>query len=261
MKSPFPGMDPYLETRWGDVHSSLCVEIRSALQPLLPKGLRARAQEGVLVDTSDDSTNVRFEPDVSIVKTSRPTGVVAVADLVSSKQPLLVTPVVSVRRDRWVEIIDTSAGNRVVTAIEVLSPSNKSRGRDNDAYRRKLDRYTEAGVNIVEIDLLRSSRQHLLIRSDLLPVDSRGPYFICVHRASREDGAWEVYSVSLREALPVVAVPCRASDRDVPLALQPLIEATYVDGAHDDIDYSVPPDPPFDPEDALWVAPLISVRQ
>ena len=34
--SPFPGMDPYLEARWSDVHAALCPAIRAALQPLLP---------------------------------------------------------------------------------------------------------------------------------------------------------------------------------------------------------------------------------
>jgi len=36
MKSPFPVMDPYLEGRWGGVHTALRIGIRSALQPVLP---------------------------------------------------------------------------------------------------------------------------------------------------------------------------------------------------------------------------------
>src|SRR5207248_5881448 len=54
MKSPFPGMDPYLESRWSDVHTALCTGIRTALQPRLPRGLRARAQQDVLLETTDD---------------------------------------------------------------------------------------------------------------------------------------------------------------------------------------------------------------
>ncbi len=42
MGSPFPGMDPYLESHWGDVHASLVIYIRDALQGLLPVDLRAR---------------------------------------------------------------------------------------------------------------------------------------------------------------------------------------------------------------------------
>ena len=33
MTSPFPGMDPYLERRWDDVHLSLCTYARDQLQP------------------------------------------------------------------------------------------------------------------------------------------------------------------------------------------------------------------------------------
>lgn len=45
MKSPFPGMDPYLESRWSDVQLTLTVRIQEALQPALPVALRARATE------------------------------------------------------------------------------------------------------------------------------------------------------------------------------------------------------------------------
>ena len=35
MKSPFPGMDPYLETRWEGVHQTLTIYARDAIQPRL----------------------------------------------------------------------------------------------------------------------------------------------------------------------------------------------------------------------------------
>lgn len=36
MTSPFPGMDPFIESRglWGDFHGSLISEIKNALEPL-----------------------------------------------------------------------------------------------------------------------------------------------------------------------------------------------------------------------------------
>ena len=40
MNSPFPGMDPYLERHWGDVHQALVTYIRDQLQPSLPDDLR-----------------------------------------------------------------------------------------------------------------------------------------------------------------------------------------------------------------------------
>ncbi len=46
MKSPFPGMDPYLEYHWGDIHASLIVSVRDALNQRLPRDLVARRQPG-----------------------------------------------------------------------------------------------------------------------------------------------------------------------------------------------------------------------
>ena len=47
MKSPFPGMDPYLERHWGDVHQALVTYIRDQLQPSLPDDLRTDAGAGL----------------------------------------------------------------------------------------------------------------------------------------------------------------------------------------------------------------------
>jgi hypothetical protein len=215
MKSPFPGMDPYLEGRWGDVHTALCIGIRSALQPVLPTGLRARAHEDVLLP--------------------------------------------GIERSRWVEIIDTTAGNRVVTAIEILSSGNKHSGKLNKRYRRKIDQYIEADVNVVEIDLLRSSRARLAVQREELPPERRAPYLTCVCRTS-DPLQWEVYPMPLREPLPTIPIPCRETDDDVALAVQPLIDQIYREGGHDDIDYHRPCEPPLESDDAAWATGLIHRR-
>ena len=46
MKSPFPGMDPYLEQHWGDVHQAFVTYLRDSLQPQLPGGLRPAWKSG-----------------------------------------------------------------------------------------------------------------------------------------------------------------------------------------------------------------------
>jgi len=47
MKSPFPGMDPYLETRWGDVHTSLVTYARDQVQPQMPRALHVPVEEHI----------------------------------------------------------------------------------------------------------------------------------------------------------------------------------------------------------------------
>ena len=54
MKSPFPGMDPYLEGHWGDLHHRLIQYAGDALQPGLPNDLRAWVEERVFLATWPD---------------------------------------------------------------------------------------------------------------------------------------------------------------------------------------------------------------
>ena len=53
-KSPFPGMDPYLETLWPEVHASLIVYARNQLNSQLPSDLQAnidaRAKNDALIE-------------------------------------------------------------------------------------------------------------------------------------------------------------------------------------------------------------------
>src|SRR5438552_18369872 len=67
MKSPFPGMDPYLEARWADVHQSLITYARDALQPDLPGDLRARIEERVFVETEAEQIR-RIVPDLHVAQ-------------------------------------------------------------------------------------------------------------------------------------------------------------------------------------------------
>src|SRR5436190_11969650 len=65
MKSPFPGMDPYLERYWGDVHHGLIQYTRDALQPRLPNDLRARVEERVFVEREPERIR-QAVPDVHV---------------------------------------------------------------------------------------------------------------------------------------------------------------------------------------------------
>ena len=49
MPSPFPGMDPYLESHWRDVHQRLVLYSCDAIQESLPAQLRARIEERVVL--------------------------------------------------------------------------------------------------------------------------------------------------------------------------------------------------------------------
>src|SRR5438094_10612158 len=72
MPSPFPGMDPYLEAHWRDVHARLIIYASDALQGVLPPSLRARVEETVLLETPKGIGDHPLFPDVRVVEyTSR----------------------------------------------------------------------------------------------------------------------------------------------------------------------------------------------
>src|SRR6266699_5985968 len=123
MKNPFPGMNPYLEDHWQDVHTGLTVYIRDQLQAKLPSDLLARAEEQVAID--EDGRPRAMRPDVKIVEPARlhepaPAYAVAGGDDITAATPFVVVLEPDVHR--WVQILD--AGGRLITVIEVLSPKS-----------------------------------------------------------------------------------------------------------------------------------------
>lgn len=79
-----------------------------------------------------------------------------------------------------------------------------------------------------------------------------------MYRAGRTGGC-ELYAIDLREPLPVINIPLRAGDKDVPLDLQPLIRRVYKNGRFP-IDYGEPCDPPLEGEEAAWARELLAAR-
>lgn len=258
MKSPFPGMDPYLEARWSDVHPTLITHIREGLQPILPRALRARSEERVLVETDEGEGLASYRADMAVVDTGRVASEMARGGLaVASVEPVVIQYYAGPIIDRFIHIIDVTSGNRVVTAVEILSPWNKAPGRLNRDYLRKLDDYARGEVSTVEIDLLRyPPRGRLPVADADIPVHRRTAYYASV-RYGWEPDRWWAYPLSLRQPLPRIPIPLRRSDGDVGLDLQPLIERVYVGGGHDDIDYSRPANPPLENEDAVWADELL----
>ena len=154
--------------------------------------------------------------------------------------------------------IQEAGGGRVVTTIEVVSLANKFAGDGQRKYQQKQREMKEAGVNIVEIDLLRQGPWILVAPEESVPPYYRKPYRICVWRSTHQ-GECEFYKTTLRERLPSIRIPLRPTEADVRLDLQKLIDRCYINGAYDDIDYRKDRRPPFssnDP-DAAWVRALL----
>lgn len=254
-KSPFPGMDPYLEQFWGDVHSRFVVYMADHINDQLPGDLQARVEEGLMVDTETYSR--RIYPDVQVVDRPEMTFPSGTSDSGTAvAEPCVVILPHERRTERHVEIIDRNSGNRVVTAIELLSPVNKCKGPGRGAYERKQKEYIDAGVNLVEIDLIRQGAFVVAIPEVLVPKYCRTTYIICVRRADRQSEV-ELIPVPLQEPLPNIAIPLRPTDADIVLQLQPLLDECYRRGRYSSLDYTRPLNPSLDNDDQVWTDQLL----
>jgi hypothetical protein len=258
MQSPFPGMDPYLEMNWRDVHNSLCTYARDLLQPQLRPALLARIDERLMVETEIEESRSIY-PEVSVVQKFPRSWIANTASATGVAEPLRIEIPDDPAYDGYVQIIDPRNGYKVITVIEFLSISNKTLGKGADQYREKQQESIDARISIVEIDLLRAGPWVLKADEERVPAEARKPYRGCVRRAW-ENGVVDYYHFSIQKRLPKIRIPLRQGDSDAILDLQELIDRTYENGGYDSIDYSIPPIPALDAETAAWAQELIARR-
>jgi hypothetical protein len=255
MKSPFPGMDPYLERRWRDVHATLISYARELLNKQLPPDLAARTEDRVYVESGGESIRA-IHPDVRVSE-QQPLPEMTLPELssVTVAQPIMIELDAEPVTEHFIEIIELD-GERVVTAIEFISPTNKIPGDGRDAYLKKRREFIESRANLVEIDLVRSGDWVSLMRPYRVPAAHHTAYRACVRRASQPARA-ELYPIPLRSPLPTIPVPLRADDPLVTLNLQELLNRTYETGRYAGMNYGRECDPPFSAEDAVWADEIL----
>jgi hypothetical protein len=262
-KSPFPGMDPYLEQHWLDVHHSLCTYTRDALQPQLGDRFIARLNERLMVETPSAAPHV-IGPDVHVSRPRRSRrheeegGVATLDEPVTEgvAKPYLVGIKADPFHQGFIEIRERGESGKLVTVIEFVSPTNKLAGEGRGQYRQKRHELFDARISLVEIDLTRQGKRQLIVPSIDVPA-MHETHFVSVFRGYRFSPL-ELYPISLREPLPNIPIPLQKNDRDVILKLQTVVDLAYVRGAyHVDLDYSKPPSPPLRGEDATWAKQLL----
>jgi hypothetical protein len=261
MPSPFPGMDPYLENPelWPDVHHGLISGMQAALNRAFVPRYVARVELRVYVSDQDDpGRDDHRVPDVRIEKAARRKGTKKAkpAEALAVAEPLSISFLPDEEIEEARLEIHHRESKALVAVIEVLSPSNKIRG---SAGRRSfLDKRREmlaSEAHWIEIDLLRAGEPSLvrLARTDC-------DYRIVVSRC--EDCRYaKFWPVSVRQALPVIGIPLRGKDPDVPLDLNAVLRTAYDNAAYDvSLDYRRDPVPPLSREDAVWAAKLLRER-
>jgi hypothetical protein len=253
-------MNPFFEQRWRDAHASLITYMSDALQECLPPDLVARTEEEVVTVSAGGSATI-YRPDVQVQQP----GILkepSVIETATMRPPTVPTEPIRVfteeEVDRWVEVRDVTG--RLITVLELLSPSNKLESAERDRYDRKRATLISGGVNLVEIELVRSGAWVFpgSIRSVLRQANAA--YGVCVFRPTRQTEQ-EVYPIRLREPLPAIRIPLRPSDADVVLDLQALIDACHERRRYHLLDYRLALDPSLSPEDAAWAEQLLREHQ
>jgi hypothetical protein len=182
-------------------------------------------------------------PDVKIVEdpsafsmsSAETDGGIAVAGIAVA-EPIVLQLESEPVNEPYIVIMDID-GNRIITVIEFLSPSNKIEGEGRESYLKKYRELLAGNVSIVEIDLVRSGEWVSVPRRYQMPAKYRTTYRVCVRRNTRPDKV-ELYPITLRQKLPAVRIPLRPGDADVSLDLQPILDQAYRNGRYDRIDYA-----------------------
>jgi hypothetical protein len=268
MKSPFPGMDPYIEGHgrlWEDFHRGLIAEIHASIAKQLPErfAVRGEYRAYVVLNDNGDKKQHGLVADLGLYNVGRPEqapapgGSVVVAEPALSMEPQTLRAFVAEEyREAFLEIYEVEPEWRLVTGIEVLSPSNKRPETPGWVqYTRKRQALLMGEANFVEIDLLRGGT-----RMPMLDPWPNSPYTLLVARREKAPSC-KVWPAHYRLPLPAIPVPLTAPHPDVTLELQPLVEAVYARSRYDySIDYSKPLSPPLSEGEAAWLAQRLSQR-
>ncbi len=258
MPSPFPGMDPLIESMpdcWMEFHSAFVNCIRNVLVPRVRPHYEVRAEKQVYITGDEDAELFRIRPDVHIAEAghgwrdyARP----GKASLEAQPRTILLS---EAPEQLFLRIVDRS-DRRVVTVIELLSPSNKGSGDDRRQYLQKRINIGRTHTNLVEVDLLRAGQR--LATTEPLPEAEFAAY---ITRAGRFPDA-DVYVWTLRDRLPTIPIPLRGADPDVGIDLQDLFDQVYEQVGYDyALKYDQPIQPPLSDADAAWAADILAHRQ
>lgn len=221
MPSPFPGMDPFLETEklWPEFHHHLVLSLYQILLPGLVDRYRARVSQRKYYTEMALFTSVIREEHTE--------------DLIEVRQ----------RSD-----------GRLVTLIDVVSPANKVTRQGRQAYLDKRREGRNANANLVELDLVLQGEPTLEYSRDGLP---DWDYAVTVTRSTQPE-RYEIYTVTLQKRLPRFRLPLCPDDRDTVMDLHTAFTRAYDQGGFaDKIDYKGDLAVKLEDEDRSWVEQVL----
>jgi hypothetical protein len=170
-----------------------------------------------------------------------------------TEQALFTSVVREEHQEEFIEVRQRSDG-RLVTLVDVVSPSNKTTDAGRLAYLTKRGEAKAGGANLVEIDLVLQGQPTLDYSREGLP---EWDYAVTVTRAAHAE-KHEIYSSTLQKRLPRFRLPLAPDDRDTVLDLHASFTRCYDQaGFAAQIDYQHDPPVRLGDEDRQWLHELL----
>lgn len=263
--NPYPGINAHLNsflqtpgTReeasyWPTFHGQTIVQMVITLNLHLPDNYIALNERSFQSRSLEDFVGTlaiqQPRPDVTVfqrqtsavstplaVSTATPTWEAALADVV---EPIRQPMAVAIR-----ELVAPRELGRIVTWIELLSPSNKPSGSHYDTYAIKRVEALETDVPLIEIDYLHESRSPLLQLPRYLHDADATPFSIIVSdpRPNWAQGKVQVYGFHIGQPIPAFPLPLAGEER-VMFDLNAVYRNTFQTGRwHIFLDYAAVPE-------------------
>lgn len=258
MPGPFPGMDPYLEdpAGWQGVHNTLITFVYRAILRDLPDAYDAGVEERCYI--IDPGRHI--VPDLTVFEgVPTPARARGNAAVLLPDAPLVLRTAPIEVREAYIHIYRAGDRSRVVTAIEILSPTNKAANTEgNRIYRQKQAQVLATRTHLLEIDLLRQGEHTVAFPRTALPANIRWDYILSLHRSGIGEESLELWPATVRERLPRVSIPLDPGDADLVLDMQAVLSQYYDELFYGRrLDYSREPVPPLREEDREWADALV----
>ena len=258
MLSPFPGMDPYLESQdfWLDFHMRFMTYLCGAIGDRLPDNYDARLEEQIYLVESGEERFAHLQPDHTVSRFGPSDGPPPeTAEAGATLEPLIMLhPAYEQIWDSRIQVVHRR-GRGLVTLLELLSPTNK-KGDGYHQYRAKRNEiFCEKNVHLVELDFLVGGKR--LPMHAPLPA---GDYYALVSRENQRPRA-EVYAWTLRQPLPAIPIPLKQPDPDIWINLGEIFKTVYERGHYTrSIDYNAPLTVPLPSDELAWAEEIARSR-
>ena len=244
MRSPFPGMDPYLEhpALWPDVHNSLIAAIRDALAPLVAPRYYVGLEQRAYALQPDDLVFIG-RPDVSVVPASVAEPAAPPYTVTRDAGPIWVElPAADEVSEDYIVIHDVATG-KLITAVGVaLARQQDQPARAPAVPWRSARKCSPHHTNFIEVDLLRGGAPMPVMGAAVA-----GDYRLLVRRVWQRLRAQLCAASTCASRFRPSQSPWRVAKKSLALRLNDVLHGLYERARFDlRLDYGRPPIPALD---------------